>query len=274
MKKKYWFFISCTIVIVFVVVFFSKNVNSIKEYNILKKKQQIIERNTYLIYQTINQYYLLFGIIPDTFNDEKLMILLMENEVDSLFLELKPKILCPKGNDMYYVYLDGPDGKNDSLKTIINKSYIPEETKLLANSFMSYFFSEGDILLFKSSFDTEYKPRATRFTYLNNGGELIIEDKGFRDFFYKEINRYLVDFCKEKHIIPSNNKLHAFCCLKFEHCKVDYKVLFIEGNRNNELNLFMEGFVRRLKEKNLDLKELYFPLYISESLLNSSVASL
>lgn len=265
MKNRYWILIGTLAVIVFITyVTIEKRVS---EYFFFKKQQHRIEQGIFQVFQTIDQYNRLFGTLPPSFNDKKLIFLLKENLVDSLVLNLKPNIKKDASTKMYYVYLNGPDGRNDSLKTIVNKDYVPTKTEIIGNSLLLYCFSEGDIYLGSSSYTNGCDEKTRRFVYIDNEDRVILESDSIRKTFYLEVDNYIKSYVKDKKLKPASKTYFVYCSFKFDET-VSSRVLCVseEGNDEN-INGFLAELASYIKDKSPRIKEVYFSLYINEALV-------
>lgn len=265
MKKRYLIIISISAIIVFIV--FLTLEKRVREYLVFKKQQYRIEQDVFLIFQTIDQYNRLFGELPHSFNDEKLVSLLKENLCDSLVLKLRPNIKQDTRTEMYYIYLNGPDGRNDSLKTIINEDYVPTKTEIIGNSLVQYCYSKGDIYLGSSSYATGCGEKKRRFLYIDKEYWINLENDSVRKAFYYEVDSYIKNCVKEKNLKPASKTYYAFCSFKFDET-VSYKVLCVNDEINAEnINSFIAGLACYLNDKSIGINEVYFPIFINEALV-------
>lgn len=265
MKMKYWFFTGIGIVIL--VAFYFTLEDKMKNYFILKEQQRRVEQSVYIISKTIDQYNNLFGGIPSSFSDWKFVSLLRENMADTLILQLHPKILR-SNTTMYYLYLNGPDGINDSLKTVINEDYVPMKTKILSKSFISYYFSKGDIFLGGASYSNSCGVRSRSFVCIDNAKQIIVENDSLRKKFYTEVNNYLKNIVKGQKLNSDSTSYYAFCHFTFEGDTVSYSILCVQDGNVDVINKFMAGLAIYFNNNNISgVKEVYFRIVINKSLI-------
>lgn len=268
MKRKYLILVGVGIFSVLCILWLTVE-DKLKEYFILDNQQNRVEQNVFLIIQTINQYNNLFGNIPSSFSDSKLAFLLKENINDSLILKLNPKIISDNKIQRYYLYLDGPDGINDSLRVLINEDYVPTKTRIINKSFIQYYFSKGDILIGSSSYLCDCSEKSRRFISINGEDNIVINNENLRKLFYNEVNNYINDYVRKNNIIPSSRSYFAYCHFKFDGDDVNYSILCLRDGSVNTINNFIMGLSDYFKGKNLGVKEVYFPILINEALIKS-----
>lgn len=265
MKKRYWILIGISVIIVFITYLTVEK--KVSEYFFLKRQQHRIENDFFVVFQTIDQYSKLFGMPPSSFDDKKLNSMLKKNLADSLVFNLKPSIKKNASTKMYYVYLNGPDGQNDSLRKIINEDYVPTKTKILGISMLQYLFSKGDVFLGSSSYFVPCDLNKMHFIYIDNEYRIHMESDSVRKAFYSAVNVYIKNYIKEKNLKPASKTYLAYCSFKFDEI-VSSSVLCVSDDSNAEnINGFMAEIANYVKDKIPGIKELYFSIHINEALI-------
>jgi hypothetical protein len=266
MKRRYWIITICFAIAI--IYYAAITIIKLKDYLLLSKQQHRIEQNAYGVFQTLNQYNRLFGTIPSSFSNQKLKTLLKENNIDTLILNLNPKIISDSVSMLYHVYLNGPDGKDDSLKTIINADYIPTNTKILNLSFLRYISSKGDINLGSSSYVNVCSEKSRYFTCIDRQDNIMVENDSIRTVFYHATNEFINRIVEERNLKPEAKVHLAFCNIKFENGTANCSVICVKDSNNETIVKFMNDLANYLKGIDLGVKEVYFPIIINNALIS------